>query len=149
MKIQCSGHSIMILIVIILVSQYHTCSCRYINHNHHPSSNDEPSELTEQNRIITKFLPTYSQYFSTVPDHYLRRMNEIDDHRLHVVSRRIVPCGPNPLHNWFNLGKHLHLKMQLKFCSYNEILYSVYATSTISFLFQHKCFCYQHTITLG
>lgn len=99
MKIQYSCHSIIVIVVIILISQYHTCSCRYINHNHHPSSSVERSELTEQNRIRTKFLSTFARYFSTVPDHYARRMNQVDDPRLHVVSRRIVPCGPNPLHN--------------------------------------------------
>ncbi|WOH01435.1 hypothetical protein DCAR_0520819 [Daucus carota subsp. sativus] len=99
MKIQYSCRWIIIIVVIILISQYHTCSCRHINHNNHPSSSDERLESTEERRIRTKFLSAFSRYFSAVPEHYARRMNEVDGHRLYVVSRRIVPCGPNPLHN--------------------------------------------------
>nr|GMD58557.1 Clavata3/esr-related 14, putative [Ipomoea batatas] len=52
----------------------------------------ETAEKEEEARIRSKFFSTFFRYFHTIP-----RVPERKEIRR--VSRRLVPCGPNPLHN--------------------------------------------------
>ncbi|CAK9160968.1 unnamed protein product [Ilex paraguariensis] len=63
--------------------------CRYIGH---PANDDEAEE-----RLRAKFFSTFSRYFSVIPD-FAKSMN-LENNQMHTVSHRLVPSGPNPLHN--------------------------------------------------
>ncbi|KAL7147489.1 hypothetical protein ABFS83_06G110800 [Erythranthe nasuta] len=73
------------IIFIVVSSQVRFSNSRLIR----DSANDEE-------RMRAKFDSTFRKYFSTVT-RYSTKKNE--GKKLHAVSRRAVPSGPNPLHN--------------------------------------------------
>ncbi|OIS97892.1 hypothetical protein A4A49_27396 [Nicotiana attenuata] len=79
MKIQ--PYFLLFIALIILLGKVHRCSCK-------EADDDDDNE----ERIKVKFYSTFFRYFKTIP-HYAQGK------QLHIVSRRLVPSGPNPLHN--------------------------------------------------
>ncbi|KAK4363116.1 hypothetical protein RND71_018357 [Anisodus tanguticus] len=71
---------LLFITVIILLGNVDIRSCKETDH----AENEE--------RIRVKFYSTFFRYFNTIP-HYAKGQ------KLHIVSRRLVPSGPNPLHN--------------------------------------------------
>ncbi|KAL8267876.1 hypothetical protein R6Q59_001674 [Mikania micrantha] len=72
--------SLMFILMIILVSLVHTSSCRkIIDHS------------TNEERIRANFVSTFQRHFHTKP--------EFKNHDMYKESLRLVPGGPNPLHN--------------------------------------------------
>lgn len=78
--------SFLFIIFILISAQLHLCSCRLINH----TANEE--------KIRAKFYSFFHRYFSTIPQ-YSGWSKNTKAREFHTVSRRVVPCGPNPLHN--------------------------------------------------
>ncbi|KAL3524258.1 hypothetical protein ACH5RR_017092 [Cinchona calisaya] len=64
------------------------CGCSRVLVEH-----DETEE-----RLRTKFLTTFARHFGVIPEHANVEKDK-DMKAINVVSRRLVPAGPNPLHN--------------------------------------------------
>ncbi|KAF8008574.1 hypothetical protein BT93_K2290 [Corymbia citriodora subsp. variegata] len=59
--------------------------------------NEAATGGVSQQRLWAKYSPIFFRSFSSIHESAKSRGNK---HGLmHVVSRRLVPCGPNPLHN--------------------------------------------------
>ncbi|XAR66211.1 hypothetical protein NMG60_11012356 [Bertholletia excelsa] len=83
MKILNSKLSLVPLIILILL--VHTCNCRQIQR----LRNEEADQ-----RLRAKYYSTFAQYSSHIP-----RQPEAGKDPVYEVSHRLVPGGPNPLHN--------------------------------------------------
>ncbi|KAJ0847041.1 hypothetical protein HanRHA438_Chr15g0731731 [Helianthus annuus] len=76
--------SSMIILMILLVSlNFHISSCRkIINHS------------TKEERIRANFVSTFQRHFHTRPE-----FKNLENDEVYKESKRLVPGGPNPLHN--------------------------------------------------
>ncbi|KAJ0471210.1 hypothetical protein HanIR_Chr14g0727221 [Helianthus annuus] len=78
MKIQIS---VLLVLTILLLASVQESSCRNII-----------DRSVREEKIRANFISTFKRHFNVNP--------KLGENRLtHVVSRRLVPCGPNPLHN--------------------------------------------------
>lgn len=77
---------IVFVFMMILLSGFR-CSREY------PLYNEEAEEM-----LRTKFLTTFVRHFGVIPEYADAKKNKVK--AIHVVSRRLVPGGPDPLHNW-------------------------------------------------
>lgn len=84
MRVQTS--LLVFMIFLIILAEVRLSSSRQIN------------QAANEERIRAKFSSTFLRYFSTIP-HYSGWEENKGEKKLHTVSRRLVPCGPNPLHN--------------------------------------------------
>ncbi|CAN6564964.1 unnamed protein product [Malus baccata var. baccata] len=75
-----------ILVVIFLLAVIQICSCRPITTTTQASNGD-----TEQKSIYSKYFPMFLKSMESM------MKNKINP--IHAVSHRLVPGGPNPLHN--------------------------------------------------
>ncbi|KAK7813870.1 hypothetical protein CFP56_004304 [Quercus suber] len=80
---------ILFLMVIIMLELIQGFSC----HNIDQASREE-KEPSSRTKYSSMFLRSYSAILSSVES---RKKNKISS--FHTVSHRLVPGGPNPLHN--------------------------------------------------
>ncbi|GLU21077.1 hypothetical protein SLE2022_372400 [Rubroshorea leprosula] len=84
--------SFLLLMLIIIVGLVRFSVCREIKE---ATMNEAAAE-----RLRNKYGPFFSRSMSAILD--LAGSSSSGNHKvtsMHTVSRRIVPCGPNPLHN--------------------------------------------------
>lgn len=80
MKIQIA---VLLVITILLVTSVQQSSCRNI-----------VDHSIDEERIRENFISTFKRHFKVNP-----KLTYGENQLPYVVSRRRVPCGPNPLHN--------------------------------------------------
>lgn len=86
MRILTASHLCIIFIVLLVLVP--TSDCRHIS---------SPASEESEPRIRAKFNFFFLKHFSTVSPY--ADLDENKHMKLHVVVRRFVPEGPNPLHN--------------------------------------------------
>ncbi|GKV04964.1 hypothetical protein SLEP1_g17041 [Rubroshorea leprosula] len=86
------NYPLLFLMLIIMLGSVQFSGCREI----------KEATIGEEaaGRLRNKYAPIFSRSISTILG--LARSSSSGSHKIrsmHTVSRRIVPCGPNPLHN--------------------------------------------------
>lgn len=81
MKIQIPA---LLMIMILFATIVHKSSCRSI-----------VDHSVGEERIRANFISTFKRHFNVNP-----KLTNGENQLPYVVSHRLVPCGPNPLHNW-------------------------------------------------
>lgn len=88
MRIQNSPHLSLTLIILLLALLIQMATCRHVNH-----VTAAETGQGSRTKYTSMFLESISAIVSSMESHD----NKI--HHMHTVSRRLVPGGPNPLHN--------------------------------------------------
>lgn len=96
MKLQVRSSQVVgIWLIMLIVTQFPTFS--------RGGGADDHDDDDDRQRLIikTNFLKTFFRYFGVIPKYAQLKINSNNNKgkTVHVVSRRLVPGGPNPLHN--------------------------------------------------
>lgn len=104
MKLQVrSSQAVGIWLIMLIVTQFPTFSRGGGADDH----DDDDDDYRQRLIINTNFLKTFFRYFGVIPKYAQLKINSNSNKNknkgkgktVHVVSRRLVPGGPNPLHN--------------------------------------------------
>lgn len=86
------------LFCVVVLALAHLCSCRHLSRS--------GSEGTEE-RLRVKFSLPFPSRFG--PSSYSPEFGDRINHQVFTVSDKVVPSGPNPLHNWVDFQNSLLL----------------------------------------
>ncbi|KAH7867578.1 hypothetical protein Vadar_015516 [Vaccinium darrowii] len=78
-----------LIVLIIVLALVQVSSCRQLDRY----TRTEESER----RLRAKFNSAFFRYFKTIPKY--QRAEDQGNYPVFTVSHRLVPCGPNALHN--------------------------------------------------
>ncbi|KAF7147542.1 hypothetical protein RHSIM_Rhsim03G0179400 [Rhododendron simsii] len=78
-----------LIVIIIVLARLQVSSCRHLDRH-------ARTEESEQ-RLRAKFYSAFLKYFGTIPKYHRAEDKGYDP--VFAVSRRLVPAGPNALHN--------------------------------------------------